>query len=160
MKPGLTEVEGPEGSRAEAEALGRAARDAVAAGPPLHVWDRATGRSPAEARDAYALRLVSGRKLYDAGRVSAASPSLAPLAIGATLLVHPSDRDQIDIADGDEVQATSGRGSVVLPVRAAPGIPRGVAFLSFNQPGPGASDLIDATAAVTDVRLEMVEKPS
>ena len=68
--------------------------------------------------------------------------------------------DQIGIADGEEVQATSGRGSVVLPVRAAPGIPRGVAFLSFNQPGPGASDLIDAGAAVTDVRLEMVEKRS
>ena len=65
---------------------------------------------------------------------------------GATLLVHPSDRDQIGIADGEEVQATSGRGLVVLPVRAAPGIPRGVAFLSFNQPGPGASDLIDAGA--------------
>jgi NADH-quinone oxidoreductase subunit G len=160
VKPGLTEVEGPEGSRAEADAIGSAARDAVAAGPPLHEWDRATGRSPAQARDAYALRLVSGRKLYDAGRVSAASPSLAPLAAGATLLVHPSDRDQIGIADGEEVQATSGRGSVVMPVRAAPGIPRGVAFLSFNQPGPGASDLIDAGAVVTDVRLEMVEKRS
>jgi predicted molibdopterin-dependent oxidoreductase YjgC len=156
VKPGLTEVESPAGSRAEAAALGSAARDAVAAGPPLHAWDRATGRAPAEARDAYALRLVSGRKLYDAGRVSAASPSLAPLAAGATLLVHPSDRDRIGIADGDEVQATSGRGSVVLPVSAAPGIPRGVAFLTFNQPGPGAGDLIDATAAVTDIRLEMV----
>jgi hypothetical protein len=42
----------------------------------------------------------------------------------------------------------------VLPVRAAPGIPRGIAFLTFNQPGPGAADLIDATAAVTDVRLQ------
>jgi hypothetical protein len=58
------------------------------------------------------------------------------------------------------VQATSGRGSVVLPVRSAPGIPRGVAFLAFNQPGPGAGDLIDATAAVTDIRLEMVETRS
>ena len=154
VKPGLTEVESATTSRAEAEALGSAARDAAAAGPPLHAWDRETGRAPAPARDAYALRLVSGRKLYDAGRVSAASPSLAPLAEGATLLVHPSDRDRIGIGDGETVQATSGRGSVVLPVRAAPGIPRGVAFLTFNQPGPGAGDLIDATAAVTDVRLE------
>jgi NADH-quinone oxidoreductase subunit G len=155
VKPGLTEVESPAGSREEAGAIGSAARDAVAAGPPLHDWDRATGRAPAPARDAYALRLVSGRKLYDAGRVSAASPSLAPLASGATLLVHPTDRERVGIADGESVQATSGRGSVTLPVRAAPGIPRGVAFLTFNQPGPGAADLIDATAAVTDIRLEM-----
>ncbi|HMF04021.1 MAG TPA: molybdopterin-dependent oxidoreductase, partial [Acidimicrobiia bacterium] len=154
VKPGLTEVEPPAASRAEADALGRAARDAVAAGPPMHEWDRETGRAPAPARDAYALRLVSGRKLYDAGRVSAASPSLAPLAEGATLHVHPGDRDRIGIADGDAVQATSARGSVVLPVRAAPGIPRGIAFLTFNQPGPGAADLIDTSAAVTDVRLE------
>jgi NADH-quinone oxidoreductase subunit G len=156
VKPGLTEVEPPAGAREEVDALGRAARDAVATGPALHEWDGETGRAPAQPRDAYALRLVSGRKLYDAGRVSAASPSLAPLAEGATLLVHPSDRDRIGIADGDTVQATSGRGSVALPVRAAPGIPRGVAFLTFNQPGPGAGDLIDAGAAVTDVRLETV----
>ena len=156
VKPGLTEVEPPAAAQAEAEALGSAARDAVAGGPPLHQWNRETGRAPAQPRDAYALRLVSGRKLYDAGRVSAASPSLAPLAEGATLLVHASDRDRIGIADGEFVQATSGRGSVVLPVRAAPGIPRGIAFLTFNQPGPGAADLIDAGAAVTDVRLETV----
>jgi anaerobic selenocysteine-containing dehydrogenase len=79
---------------------------------------------------------------------------LAPLAEEATLLVHPSDRDRIGIGDGETVQATSGRGSVVLPVRAAAGIPRGIAFLTFNQPGPGAGDLVDVTAVVTDVRLE------
>jgi NADH-quinone oxidoreductase subunit G len=160
VKPGLTEVEGPEGSREEADAIGAAARDAMAAGPSLHEWDQRTGRAPAEARDAYALRLVSGRKLYDAGRVSAASPSLAPLAPGAMLLVHASDRDRIGIADGNEVQATSRRGTVTLPMRAAPGIPRGVAFLAFNQPGPGAGDLIDSTAAVTDIRVETVKRAS
>jgi anaerobic selenocysteine-containing dehydrogenase len=99
---------------------------------------------------------VAGRKLYDAGRVSADSPSLAPLAPGTTLVVHPADRDRIGVAEGDEVQVTSSRGSVTLPVRADPGIPRGVAFLAFNQPGPGAGDLIDATAAVTDVRVETI----
>src|SRR5262249_60142616 len=108
--------------------------------------DGGPGGAPAPARDAYALRLVSGRKLYDAGRVSAASPSLAPLAEGATLLVHPSDRDRIGIGDGETVQATSGRGSVVLPVRAAPGIPRGGAFLTFIHPRPRAGARIGAPA--------------
>ena len=39
-------------------------------------------------------------------------------------------------------------------------LPLPLAVLSFNQPGPGAGDLIDAGVAVTDVRLEMVEKRS
>ena len=34
--------------------------------------------------------------------------------------------------------------------------PRGSASLIFNLAGEGAADLIDATAAVTDVRLETV----
>jgi NADH-quinone oxidoreductase subunit G len=157
VKPGLTEVEADVTSREEAGELGRAARDALAAGPPLHEWDRTTGRAPSEARDAYALRLVSGRKLYDAGRVSSASTSLWPLAPGTTLLVHARDRERIGVADETEVRVTSRRGSIVVPVRAEPGIPRGVAFLVFNQPGPGAGDLIDATVPVTDVHVETLE---
>jgi hypothetical protein len=31
-----------------------------------------------------------------------------------------------------------------------------VAHLAFDQPGPGAADLIDAAAPVTDVRLETI----
>jgi NADH-quinone oxidoreductase subunit G len=157
VKPGLTEVEAGAASQEEAGRLGSAARDALAAGPPLHRWDRTTGRGPSEARDAYALRLVSSRKLYDAGRVSSASPSLAPLAPGTALLVHAADRDRIGVADGEEVQVTSRRGSVVVPLRAGAGVPRGVAFMAFNQPGPGAADLIDATAGVTDVHVEILE---
>ena len=33
-------------------------------------------------------------------------------------------------------------------------IPRGSAALAFNLPGDGAADLIDATAPITDVRIE------
>jgi hypothetical protein len=35
-------------------------------------------------------------------------------------------------------------------------VPRGVALLPFDQPGQGAADLVDAAAAVTDVRLETI----
>jgi NADH-quinone oxidoreductase subunit G len=157
LKPGLTEVEGQEGSREEAARIAGAAREAIAEGPPLHEWDRSTEPAPREPRDAYALRLVSGRKLYDAGRVSSSSPSLTALAPGTALLVHAGDRDRIGVADGDEVRVTSSRGSVNLPVRAEPGIPRGVAYVAFNQPGPAAADLIDADARVTDVRVETLE---
>ena len=45
-------------------------------------------------------------------------------------------------------------GSLTLPVRTDAGTPPGVAFLAFNQAGPGAADLIDATEPVTDLRVE------
>ena len=48
--------------------------------------------------DAYSLRLVAARTLYDAGRMVSASPSLAALATGAALVVHPSDLDRIGVS--------------------------------------------------------------
>jgi hypothetical protein len=42
----------------------------------------------------------------------------------------------------------------VLETVADTGVPRGSASLAFNTPGDGVADLIDASAAVTDVRLE------
>ena len=50
----------------------------------------------------------------------------------------------------------SPRTSMVLDVVADHGVPRGSAALTFNIPCDGAADLIDATAPVTDVRLETV----
>jgi hypothetical protein len=37
---------------------------------------------------------------------------------------------------------------------ADPGVPIGSASVAFNTPDGGAADLIDASAPVTDVRLE------
>ena len=45
---------------------------------------------------------------------------------------------------------------MVLDVVADSGVPRGSASVTFNLPGEGAADLIDATSPVTDVRLETV----
>jgi NADH-quinone oxidoreductase subunit G len=104
--------------------------------------------------DGYSLRLVSGRKLYDAGTFVQHSPSLAPLAPGATLRVHPADLERLGLVSGARVRVTSSRTSLVLVAVADHGVPKQTAALSFNQPGPGAADLIDATGAVTDVRIE------
>ena len=35
-------------------------------------------------------------------------------------------------------------------------VPTGVAVMPFNLAGPGVGDLVDATAVVTDLRLETV----
>jgi anaerobic selenocysteine-containing dehydrogenase len=104
--------------------------------------------------DGYSLRLVSGRKLYDNGTFVQHSPSLAPLASGAPLRVNPADLERLGLTSGARVRVTSSRTSLVLVAEADAGVPRSTAVLAFNQPGSGAADLIDATGAVTDVRIE------
>ena len=58
--------------------------------------------------------------------------------------MHPQDRDRIGVEDGAEVQVTSARGSLQLPVRADAAIAAGTAYLAFNLPGGGVGDLVDA----------------
>jgi len=108
--------------------------------------------------DGYKLRLVTTRKLYDDGTMTQASRSLAGLAPAAELLLHPHDFDRLGVDAGAEVAVSNregGRGSITVPVRADAGVPRGAARLAYLQPGGHAAELIDATAVVTDVRVEV-----
>ncbi len=133
------------------------ATEVAAATPPLYRWSPPTDGHAVSPRDAYALRLVAARKLYDKGDMVLRSPSIAMLASDAVLFVNPSDRDRIGVRDGDNVRVTTGRGSLVLPVKADPTTPAGVAFLPFTQTGPGPADLIDASQPVTDLRVETLK---
>ena len=108
---------------------------------------------------------MTGRELYDGGRIVTETPLLAPLAPGCVLLVNRADRDRIGVADGGEVKVTTARGSRVFAVRADVAIPAGVGFLAINQPGTpsepggmpaGPSDLIDVDAPITDLRVESI----
>ena len=104
--------------------------------------------------DAYSLRLVVRRKLYDRGTLVQHSPSLAGLAERATLRLHPQDFDRLGIVPGDDVRLTSSRGHVTVAARPDPAVPRGVAVLDANKAGGRANVLIDANTPVTDVRVE------
>jgi NADH-quinone oxidoreductase subunit G len=106
------------------------------------------------AYDAYSLRLVCGRRLYDGGTLLAHSPSITGLAEAATVRLHPVDFDKLGIEDGGEVRITSARGALVLAAHRDREVPVGAAAVPFNQPGGGGADLIDLSVAVTDVRLE------
>jgi anaerobic selenocysteine-containing dehydrogenase len=121
------------------------------------VW---SGEAPPPAGipvDAYSLRLVAARTLYGSDRVVAASPSLARLAEdGARLRVHPRDRDTLGVAEGDRVRVTTAHGSVELAVEDDPRTQQGTAFVASNRTGPGAGDLVDVTAQVTDLRVETI----
>ena len=104
--------------------------------------------------DAYSLRLVVTRKLYDRGTLVQHSPSLAGLAEPATLRLNPQDFDRLGIVSGDDVRVTSSRGHVTVATRPDPAVPRGVAALDANKAGGRANVLIDANTPVTDVRVE------
>jgi NADH-quinone oxidoreductase subunit G len=104
--------------------------------------------------DAYSLRLVVNRKLYDRGTLVRHSPSLADLAEPAMLRLHPLDFDRLGIVAGDDVRVTSSRGHVTVPTGPDAAVPRGVAVLNANRAGGRANVLVDANAPVTDVRVE------
>jgi NADH-quinone oxidoreductase subunit G len=112
--------------------------------------------------DSYALRLVAGRRLYDAGSSVTGSPSLTPLVPVLVARANPYDLDRLGATTGDRVRLRSARGELVLEAEAAPGIPRGTVAVDFNVPsesdGPSnaVSSLIDSRQLVTDVRMESV----
>ncbi|MEL7209380.1 MAG: molybdopterin-dependent oxidoreductase, partial [Actinomycetota bacterium] len=122
--------------------------------PPALSGHRPPAAPDLPAPDAYSLRLVSGRRLYDAGTLLAHAPSLTGLAEPATVRVNPLDFDKLGIEEGDDVKVTSARGSLVLPAHRDRQVPVGAALIPFNQPGGSGGDLITSEAAVTDVRLE------
>ena len=111
---------------------------------------------PAPQVDAYSLRLVSGRKLYDNATLVQRSPSLAGLAPDPCLRVNPHDLERLAIRAGGRVRVRSQRGSLEVDVEAHDDMPRGSASLAFNLPGTGPADLIDVAAPVTEVRIENV----
>ena len=162
IRPGLdaVELEDARVARDEADAV-RADRLTSVAGttaaparPEIYRWTPDEQDAAVPARDAYALRLVTGRTLYDGGISVAASDSLSELVPEPVLLVNPQDRDRIGVEDGAEVRVTSARGSLTLPVRADIAIAPGTAYLPFNLPGAGVGELVDQGAGVTDLRVE------
>jgi NADH-quinone oxidoreductase subunit G len=104
--------------------------------------------------DAYSLRLVATRKLYDRGTLVRHSPSLADLAEPAALRLHPTEFEKLGVAAGAKVRVTSSRGHLTVPVRPDGAVPLHCAQLTVNAPGGRANVLIDAAAPVTDVRVE------
>jgi NADH-quinone oxidoreductase subunit G len=105
--------------------------------------------------DAYAMRLVASRSLYDKGTLLAHSPSLAGLAPGPRLSLNPIDFDKVGVAPGADVRVTSSSGSLILPVVSDASVPRGRAVVTANQDGPRVTELMSAGVATVDIRVEV-----
>jgi len=104
--------------------------------------------------DAYSLRLVSTRRMYDRGTLVQHTPSLAKLAPNAVLALNPYDFDRVGVDSGTEVQVISNVGELDMPVVADPGVPRGTAAFGYNYPDLDVRALIDNDSVVTDLRIQ------
>jgi NADH-quinone oxidoreductase subunit G len=108
------------------------------------------------APSSYDFRLVVDRELYDGAVFTVHSPSLVGLARGGRVSINPWDADRHGLTDGAQVRVVTSRTSLVLAAHPDDRVPRGVAHVAFNQPDAAIAELLDAGAAVTDVRLEAV----
>jgi NADH-quinone oxidoreductase subunit G len=104
--------------------------------------------------DNYSLRLITTRRLYDHGTLVAHAPSLAGLAGESVLVANPADLHRLGVNAGDLVKVTSSRGSLTTAVQPDAAVGEGTVALVLAQGDPSPGALIDASAPVTEVRVE------
>ena len=124
--------------------------------PELYAWPHSSPSHEAPAPDAYALRLVVGRALYDGGRIVSETPILQRLATSRAMRVNPSDLARIGVEAGGQVKVTSARGSSVVAVEPDPSVPAGIACYDFTADAEGAALLVDTSQPVVDLRVESI----
>jgi NADH-quinone oxidoreductase subunit G len=135
--------------------------------PPLLSFSAsANGSQPAVPDEpADGLRLVAVRTLWDHGTLVAHSSSLAGLAPAQRLRVHPDDVARLglggpavsaDGAGGEVLVSSANGGSVTASLQADPRVARGAAVLTVNVAGANPTELIDAAARFTAIRLERI----
>jgi len=122
--------------------------------PELWTWDGTVPDVVAPPRDAYALRLVVGRRLYDNGRMVSEAPILQRACRPFPLRINPHAAALLGLDAGSQVRLTSNRGSIIVAVDPDAGVPEGIGQLEFSADGIGAAELIDADATITDARVE------
>ncbi len=122
-----------------------------------------------ELSDRYPLRLTTGRRLdsYNTG-VQTSSYS-SPLRRGESLDLCPEDGERYGVLEGERVQVTSRRGSVVAPIRFDPGLRPGLVFMTLHFPGEVQTnqltiDAVDPKSGTAEfkaaaVRIVKIETP-
>ena len=98
--------------------------------------------------------MIATRKLYDGAVLTQRAPALAALAPGTRLRVSAYDFERLGVEAGADVRVSSSRGSLSVQIAIDDRVPRGCAALEINQPPVRATELIDATQRVTDLRVE------
>jgi NADH-quinone oxidoreductase subunit G len=127
--------------------------------PSATLADVAAGRGlDVPLADAYALRVVLSRRLYDRGIAMQGSPALHDLVPTTTIVLNHFDLDRLGVASGDVVKATGAQGSMELAVVLDEGVARGTAEIVFGTLSDSGENvvkvLIDHAAVITQIRLE------
>jgi anaerobic selenocysteine-containing dehydrogenase len=107
--------------------------------------------------DAYALRLVLARRLYDRGVAMQGSPDVAALIAQTTLTINPSDLDRLGLASGARVMVRAVGGDFEIGVLADERVLRGTCVAPLGTLADGVnvvSKMVDPSSSVTQLRLE------
>jgi NADH-quinone oxidoreductase subunit G len=145
-----------DGSEGEEPSDGEAASStepAPVAAPPLLRFEPGPAIEP-PALDAYGLRLVATRKLYDHSTMVVHTPALADLPAGTALAVNPYDFARFGVQVGNPVRIASPRGAATIAVVADAGVPRGSAHIFLGQDQLDVTALLDSSQRVTDLRID------
>ena len=136
---------------------GAAPRSAEATGPlpsRLSLDDVRLPAARAVAFDRYSYRLVADRRAYDAGTITSNCPSLAAMARPGGLRLNPRDFERLGCSTDDLLRVTSPAGAISVTAAPDGRVPPAVAALTVNSGGADPGELIDADAAVCEIRVE------
>jgi formate dehydrogenase major subunit len=120
---------------------------------PFHAVDHSPPVD--ELSEDYPIRLTTGRRLdsYNTGVQSNGYTS--PLRRPETLDLAPEDCERLQVVDGERVQITSRRGTVIAPVRSDPTLRPGLAFMTLHFPDQVMTNIL--TIEATDPKSGTAE---
>jgi predicted molibdopterin-dependent oxidoreductase YjgC len=102
----------------------------------------------------YPIILSTGRILfhYHGGNMSRHSQGLAEIRPEAEAEIHPNDASKMNVSDGDIVELTSRRGTIISKVKITDKSPEGVVFMTFHyQEAPVNTLTVDALDSVAKI---------
>ena len=135
-------------------AAGNGAAAAAGSPPRLGLDDVRLPATQAVAFDRYSYRLVADRRTYDEGTVTSNCASLAAFARPSGLRLNPRDVERLGCGPEDLLRVSSPTGAISVTVSPDERVPVAVAALTVNSGGADPGELIDADAAVCEIRVE------
>jgi predicted molibdopterin-dependent oxidoreductase YjgC len=119
-----------------------------------------TWRNPEELPDdEYPFVLSTGRVLYQyhTGTMTRRSQVLEDADRGPVIEMNPDDAERLQIKDGEQVNVSSRRGSITLPVLVTDRINRGVTFIPFHYKEAAANlltnDALDPDCKIPEAKV-------
>jgi NADH-quinone oxidoreductase chain G len=89
------------------------------------------------------LALVTGAVSYDGGTLFWLTETMRHMAFGADVLLHPSDVENLGLADEAPVTVSNGNGALELTVKVNPGVRPGTAWIPESLPDSPVGALLN-----------------